>query len=85
LIKLDCITPGPPQNSGNLPPDDSRSMIAYHNIIVASGWPIHLDISWKLECNSTYLSTWIGLPYHHLLLSVDLDHLYKLCLSCLVT
>ena len=31
------------------------------------------------------LSTWIGLPYHHLLLSVDLDRLYELCLSCLVT
>src|SRR5882762_7423657 len=31
------------------------------------------------------LSTWIEVPYHHLLLSIDLDRLYELCLGCLLT
>jgi len=49
FIKLDYITPGSPQNGGNLPPDNSGAVIAYHRAIQNCGRQIRLDISWKLE------------------------------------
>lgn len=58
LIKLDYITPGSPSNGGNLPPDNSGEVIAYHKAITASGRPMRLDISWKLERNATYQKIW---------------------------
>lgn len=58
LIKLDYVTPGSPDNGGNLPPDGSGSVIAYHIAIAASGRQMRLDISWKLERNETYFDIW---------------------------
>jgi alpha-galactosidase len=58
LIKLDYVTPGSPDNGGNLPANNSGSVIAYHNAIANSGSSIRLDISWKLERNSTYMDIW---------------------------
>jgi alpha-galactosidase len=60
LIKFDYVTPGSPSNGGNLPPDNSAEVIAYHKAIAASGRAIRLDISWKLERNSTYQKIWSG-------------------------
>ena len=58
LIKLDYITPGSPSNGGNLPPNNSGSVIAYHNAIQQVSRPMRLDISWKLERNETYFKIW---------------------------
>jgi alpha-galactosidase len=58
LIKLDYVTPGSPSNGGNLPPDNSGEVIAYHKAIAASGRRMRLNISWKLERNETYFKIW---------------------------
>jgi alpha-galactosidase len=58
FIKLDYITPGSPDNGGNLPPNNSGSVIAYHNAIQQATRPMRLDISWKLERNETYFKIW---------------------------
>lgn len=58
LIKLDYVTPGSPDNGGHLPANNSGSVIAYHNAIKGFGGAMRLDISWKLERNSTYLDIW---------------------------
>jgi alpha-galactosidase len=41
-----------------LPPDNSGEVIAYHKAIIASGRPMRLDISWKLDRNEPYLKIW---------------------------
>ncbi|KAI9667392.1 MAG: hypothetical protein M1821_000207 [Bathelium mastoideum] len=58
LIKLDYITPGSPDNGGNLPPNNSGSVIAYHNAIQQASRTMRLDISWKLERNHTFFHIW---------------------------
>jgi alpha-galactosidase len=58
LIKLDFVTPGSPDNGGNLPPDNSGSVIAYHKAIEKSGRDIRLDISWKLDRSPKYYNIW---------------------------
>jgi alpha-galactosidase len=59
LIKLDYITPGSPSNGGNLPPDNSGSVIAYHRAIQKTGRQIRLDVSWKLERkNRKFFDIW---------------------------
>jgi alpha-galactosidase len=58
FVKLDYITPGSPSNRGNLPTDNSGSVIAFHKAIQASNRPMRLDISWKLERNATYAPIW---------------------------
>ena len=58
LIKLDYVTPGSPENDGNLPADGSGSVIAYHKAIERSGRDIRLDISWKLDRSPGYYSIW---------------------------
>ncbi|KAF2503285.1 glycoside hydrolase [Lophium mytilinum] len=58
LIKLDYITPGSPDNGGNLPADNSGSVIAFHKAIQNSGREIRLDISWKLDRSSEYFPIW---------------------------
>ncbi|KAG2171935.1 hypothetical protein INT43_001411 [Umbelopsis isabellina] len=58
LIKLDFVTPGSPDNGGNLPANNSGSVIAYHNAIKQASRPMRLDISWKLERNNTFYDIW---------------------------
>ncbi|KAK2752876.1 hypothetical protein FQN54_008029 [Arachnomyces sp. PD_36] len=58
MIKLDYVTPGSPDNDGNLPADNSGSVIAYHNAIEKSGRDIRLDISWKLDRSPDYYDIW---------------------------
>lgn len=58
FIKLDFITPGSPQSGGNLPANNSGSVIAYHNAIQQANRSMRLDISWKLERNETFFKIW---------------------------
>jgi alpha-galactosidase len=58
LIKFDYVTPGSPSNGGNLSPDTSAEVVAYHKAIAASGRSIRLDISWKLDRSATYQKIW---------------------------
>lgn len=58
FVKLDFVTPGSPDNGAHLVPDNSGAVIAYHKAIAQSGRQMRLDISWKLERNSTYYSIW---------------------------
>ncbi|KAH8657959.1 glycoside hydrolase superfamily [Xylariales sp. PMI_506] len=58
FIKLDYVTPGSPDNGGNLPEDSSGSVIAWHKAIQQSGRQMHLGISWKLDRSQEYFSIW---------------------------
>ena len=60
-------------NAGNLRKPRIGSLIR--------AWYFTGEVGRVLKSRFENVSTWIGLPYHHLLLSVDLDRLYKLYLS----
>lgn len=58
LIKLDYVTPGSPDAGADLSADNSGSVACFHKAIKKVGREIRLDISWKLERNSTYYDIW---------------------------
>ncbi|KAH7051347.1 family 27 glycoside hydrolase [Macrophomina phaseolina] len=58
LLKLDYVTPGSPDAGADLSADNSGSVACYHKAIEKVGREIRLDISWKLERNSTYYDIW---------------------------